>query len=534
MKEGLKTYNSCRLFAVLVASMAISVCAHADTPRLFLNIVIEGLDYDRLQQLMPHLGKNGFRRLVNTGVTVVSADYGTPLDNTAAIAMLMTGAAPSANGVGAEKVFDPVTGRCNSVFSDDKAMGTYTSETLSGKNLLVSTLADEVRIAGDGITYVYTVAPDAAGAIAISGHAVNSALWIDSYSGNWASSTYYKDVPTAIGARNKLSPLTSRLDTISWTPSLKNTRYEGIPEVLTHYPFRYTFPRTVTDRIENFKRSAMVNREVTDVAAELIELMHLGTHEGVDMVNVIYRLDGFRGGKQADMRYEMADSYIKVDAWLGSLITAAERKAPGAVAVMVAGIPSQSGMRRDDERWQIPSGEFSTRRALSLLNVYLMAKFGTGEWMKAYNNGWFYINNDLLSQSSVNPVQLRTMAAEFLSRMEGVKAVYTLDDVIAGRAGDNPQALRRNTVVSQSGDLLIEILPGWEINDDAAILPQTAAEQHVAHRDVPTVAPVFIMAPGLSAAKIDTPVDVRVITPTVSRILRIRSPNGASLPPLSL
>lgn len=534
MKEESKIYTSRRLFALLVASMAISVCAHADSPRLFLNIVIEGLDYDRLQQMLPYMGKTGFNRIINSGVTIASADYGTPLDHTAATAMLMTGAAPSSNGIGAEKVFDPVTGRYSSVFHDDKVMGTYTSETLSGRNLLVTTIADEVRIAGDGVTYVYTVAPDAANAIAMSGHAANSVLWIDNYSGNWASSTYYRDTPTAIGARNKLSPLTSRLDTISWTPSQKKVKYEGIPEALTHYPFRYTFPRTAADRLESFKESAMVNREITEVATELIELMQLGTHEGVDMLNVIYQLDAFRGGKQADIRYEIADGYIKVDAWLGSLIAAAEKKAPGAVAVMVAGVPSQTGMRRDDERWQIPSGEFSTRRALSLLNVYLMAKFGTGEWVKAYSNGWFYVNNDLLSHSSVNPVQLRTMAAEFLSRMEGVKAVYTLDDVIAGRAGDNPQGLRRNTVVNQSGDFLIEILPGWEIVDDAAIVPQSAVASHVAHRDVPSVAPVFIMAPSLAASKIDVPVDARVIAPTVSRILRIRSPNGASLPPLSL
>ena len=47
--------------------------------------------------------------------------------------------------------------------------------------------------------------------------------------------------------------------------------------------------------------------------------------------------------------------------------------------------------------------------------------------------------------------------------MAGVCRSFTLDDVLAGKAGNDAEAMRRNTVVGHSGDVFITITPGWEI-----------------------------------------------------------------------
>ena len=49
-----------------------------------------------------------------------------------------------------------------------------------------------------------------------------------------------------------------------------------------------------------------------------------------------------------------------------------------------------------------------------------------------------------------------------------------------------------------------------------------------------TCAPAFIIAPGVKPQKITSPIDAALLAPTVARILRIRSPNGARMMPLSL
>jgi hypothetical protein len=74
----------------------------------------------------------------------------------------------------------------------------------------------------------------------------------------------------------------------------------------------------------------------------------------------------------------------------------------------------------------------------------------------------------------------------------------------------------------------VTIAPGWqEINDDTNTdTPATTM------RAVSATAPAFILQPEGKPVTINTPVDARQIAPTVSGILRIRSPNGATMPRL--
>lgn len=170
---------------------------------------------------------------------------------------------------------------------------------------------------------------------------------------------------------------------------------------------------------------------------------------------------------------------------------------------------------------------------MSLLNMYLMAVHGTGQWVSGYHDGQVYLNADLIKQNNKDIAAMRSQAAAFLQRMSGVLQAYTIDQIITGTAPvDDPQGLRRNTTMAYAGDVFVQVIPGWKLQDDynrpGTTTPQTAAVAAL------TTAPVFILAPEVPAQTIGTPVDARRIAPTVTRQLRIRSPNGASRPPLSL
>ena len=43
-------------------------------------------------------------------------------------------------------------------------------------------------------------------------------------------------------------------------------------------------------------------------------------------------------------------------------------------------------MYATDPRFNIPTGEFSSKKAVSLLNMYLMALYGNGSWVNGYFN----------------------------------------------------------------------------------------------------------------------------------------------------
>jgi len=495
-------------------------------PQLVLGIVVDGLRADYLELLSECFGPDGFNKLLSEGVVIDDVDYGPGIDAAGATAMLYTGAEPAVNGIARATTYNIDRRTEEPTLFDASKIGNYTNETLSPAALRVSTLADELRIDGAGEAYAHAIAPDATRAIIMGGHAGNSAFWINDVNGQWATTTHYREVPTPVTARNYSKPLSLRIDTIRWTPSLPMEQYPALPASVRKYPFDHLFFSNEPDKYKIFKTAAPVNREITDLAVEYISAMQLGKRGALDMLSVGYTLVPFEGDKGSDTRPETMDAYIKLDSELARLLKAADAT-DGNTVVVLAGTPTTAPTTADAAMWQLPTGEFSARKALSLLNMYLIACHGNGEWVKAYHNGAFYLNHTLIDQKNINAEELRTEAAKFLMRMSGIAGAHTIDDILEGR---RDAAERRNTVVGSAADVYIDVIPGWTLVNDYET-PENPVRTTV--RASGTTAPVIIYAPGrLASTRLSTPVDSRRIAPTVARILRIRSPNGAALPAL--
>lgn len=518
--------------AMLVAAFSIVQVASAQAvtrrPSLVVGIVVDGLSMDYIELLRDQFGENGFRRLLEQGLAIPDVDYGTNVDATAATAMIFTGAAPEVNGIPAATVYNRDTRRSEPVLNDPSTIGNFTDETLSPKGIEASTLADEVRIDGGGVGYAYSIAPDAAQAIIMAGHAGNSAFWINDLTGKWATTTFYKDLPTAPQTANHTAPLQMRLDTLQWVPSVALDRYPDLPAHKKLYPFRNIFQRGQANRFKAYKNSPMVNRDITAMAADYLKTLALGKREATDMLSLGYTLQPYIYGREADARLELMDSYLRLDRDMARLFDAIDRQDPGMdrTLVFVAGTPLTRRQRRDDEKWAVPYGEFSSRKAVSLLNMYLMAIYGNGDWVSGYHDGQLFLNHKLIKDRGKDLGELRRESARFLTRMAGVRQAWTADDVIDRRAGEDPEVTRRNTYVPYAGDVVISIAPGWQETDDDS---DTERPQTIVRAGAP-IAPVFIMAPGVAPRTVTTGVDARAIAPTVAGILRIRAPNGASQP----
>lgn len=493
-------------------------------PQLVLSIVVDGLRSDYLELLGSYFGPDGFNKLMAGGVTLDQVEYGSGIDAAGAVAILYTGAEPAVNGIATSTTYSTERKMQLPTLSDPSKIGNYTTETLSPAALRVSTLADEIRIDGGGASYAHSLAADAARAIIMAGHAGNSAFWINDANGQWATTTYYLEVPTAVSARNFSQPLAARIDTIGWSPSLDVAAYPALPAHKRYYPFHHTF--TGQNKFRDLKTAAPANREVTDLAEEYIRTMRLGSRDAMDMLSVGYTVAPFSGSSDTGARLETMDAYLKLDRELARLLRAAE--AAGPTMVLLAGTPAPASTEADDPKWQLNTGEFSARKALSLLNMYLIARHGNGEWVTDYDRGAFYLNRKLIDEQNINLEDLRDDAAKFLMRMTGVANAYTIDDILEGR---RPASQRRNTVVASAPDVYVEVIPGWVVVDDFTE-PHNPVRTTV--RSGASVAPVIIYAPEhLESARLTTMVDARRIAPTVARVLRIRSPNAAAQPPLN-
>lgn len=505
------------------ASDSRPVTGSSKRPALLVNIIVEGLDGKYLGLLRESFERDGFGRLMSSAAYADDIEYGYVSNPVSSAAMLLTGSGAAVNGIPSELVYDAANGRLTDVFADESAMGNFTQTQVSPKAINVSTLSDEIRIDGAGAAKVAAFAPDHGLALLMAGHAGNTAAWIDSKSGKWATTTWYKETPQEISSRNYKLPLVSRLDTIRWIPAAKTLRLPWLPESKSKYPFTYVYPAKNTERVEAFKYSPLVNTEITDVAIEYLKSMSPKHGKGINVLNVGYRLSEYPYTRTSDTRAETADAYIRLDADLSRLFKAADAATgAGANVIMLSGIPAATPYRRDDEQWRIPWGKFSPQKAIGLLNMYLMAVHGNGEWVKGYNDRQFYLNRKLAKDKNLNIADLRDEAASFLSQMSGVVKAETLDKALSNDVAGNINA-------TYAGDILITVNPGWEIESVSTGGRNTHSG---VERSANVQMPFYILAPELGHEKIGNTIDARAIAPSVCRLLRIRSPGGASLSPV--
>ena len=517
-----KTLIVSLLTAASMVAPTSYVLAKESKPTLVLNITVEGLSESNLDLLRDLFTKEGFNLLYDKGVTIPNVVYGPNIDATAAISMIATGAAPTYSNIPGDTRFDAQTLTSRPILEDARGQ-------LSPAALAVSTLSDEIRIAEGGTNNVYSLAANPRQAVILAGHAGNAALWVNDVNGQWTSSSFYKDIPTSVTSTNYSTPLKSRLDTIRWAPALNVNAYPDIPQYKKTYPFKYSFLANDGNRYRAFMASPKGNEEIAREAGKLISALSLGKGEKTDMLSVAFTLAPYPYSKDFDSRLETLDAYVRLDQSLAALFKAVQDKGPGMdrTLVTLVGVPAPGYGKRDDERFNIPYGQFSVRKAASLLNVYLMALHGKGDWVAGFHNGQFHLNQKLISERDVDLQLIRRETAEFLKKMEGVCDAYTLNDILAG----NPQteAIRRNTAANYAGDVFVTIAPGWEVITDETA---TASARPMVSRLAATSYPAFLLIPNTEPATITGDIDACAIAPTVARLLRIRSPNAASATPI--
>lgn len=504
-----------------MAMMAARCHAASDRPTLVVGIMVDQLRTDYVEYLRPMFVESGFKLLADSGVYMRDVDFVIrPADAAAASAMVYTGAYPSANGVPGAVKFDPAKMALAEVLSS--------TDGLTAEPLRLSTIADELAIDGGGLGLIYSLGTDATQAVVTAGHAGNGAFWIDPNSGRWSSTAYYPTAPQAIQLRNTQRSLTQRIDTMQWKPLLKLEQYPGLPAQKKYYPFRHTFPRSDRNVYKLWAQTPLANAEVTDVAIDLLRSMKLGQRgDVIDMLNIAYTAAPYKAVKDGDYRLELEDTYLRLDRQIARLVSAIRQYAgTDRTLIFLTSTGYYDDATPDQPKYRIPSGEFSAKRAQSLLNAMYTAKYGNGDYVTGYYDGHFYLNQKTLDQKNVDADRAAAEGRDFLARMSGVSSAHTTADILTLAPTD---PLRLSIDPRTAGHIYITIQPGWNMTDDTRF-PATTSPVRLGAVSTPA----FIMAPGLEPQTISEAVSATQLAPTLSRLLRLRLPNGTTARSLPL
>ena len=523
-------YN--RLFSTLAVLLSL-YGAEAQTaqalPRIVVNVMIDQLRTDYMEAFSPLFGERGFRRLIREGCVYTQAEY--PFarpDRASATACLHSGASPYDNGIPSERWLDRQSLRPVYCVDDKKFSGHHTGENSSPQYLEVSTMGDELKVATEGKGIVISVSPFRDAAILSAGHAADGCFWLNDDSGQWCSTSYYGEFPFWALTYNRYQSLPDRINNIVWVPSndiVGNFNYfisGGKKNSFTH---RFKGERA----FRQFKTSGMLNDEVNRFAMHCISSAGMGLDAVTDMLSVTYYAGNYEHRSVSECPMELQDTYVRLDNALGQLIDGVEKcvgKNNALFVVTGTGYcdePVSAGL----SRYRIPAGTFDMQRAEMLLNMYLIAVYGQGNWVESSLGNEIYLNLKYIEQRNVNLTELLEMSSAFLIQLAGVKDVYTSQRLSLGAWTPGISKLRNAYNPRRSGDILVQISPGWSLTtiNASKSRPDVSRESYVPF-------PLFFMGTGFEACKVETPVSTDLVAPTVSKVLRIRSPNGCAQPPL--
>jgi len=517
------------LLAVLTVT-GVRAQQTTEPPKLVISIVVDQLRGDYLQYFSPTFGEKGFKRLMNEGLVYHRVNYGFPnVGQASSVATIYTGTYPYFHGIVADKKMDFESFREISILFDNTYLGNYTIDRFSPSALLSSTIGDELKVQTSGISNVYTIAPNAEAAILSAGKYGDAAFWLDDYTGNWATTTYYKNIPWYVDRYNSTQAPANNPDRV-WTPALVS--YSGFPYSKNDISFRHTISKNDRDKFLRFKQTPFINTEITNLASVFFEYADFGKRSYPDFLSITYYAGDYKSDNSKEFGWEIQDTYYRLDKEIEKLLDLADKKVGLKNTLVVLTSTGYYDYKVQSSKTYKPAGEttfdgnqFYPNRCTTLLNMYLVAIYGPGDWVKGYYNEQIYLNKKLIEDKKVDWNEILHKSAGFISQFSGIQDVTTFGQWFvndAGRAGD----FRRGMHKKISGDLFLELQPGW------VVVPENQAGKSDYKQNNSVLSPLFIWGANVKKADIYREIKATEIAPSLAFIMRIRPPNACREAPL--
>jgi hypothetical protein len=284
------------------------------------------------------------------------------------------------------------------------------------------------------------------------------------------------------------------------------------------------------DSVNRYRRlltTPSVNDEVNLLTEELLTQSGLGKDDTIDFLSLNYYAGTYMHQPLQTVEQELQAVYTNIDNCLGNLFDMLERKVGMShVLLCITSTGFTDPIYQDLTTYNIPTGEFFLNRCATLLNMFLMATYGEGEYVEHYYDQQIFLNHKLIENKHLDLADIQQKASEFLVQFSGVNEVYSAKQLLLAPYTERSERSRNSYHRKRSGDLVIEVLPGWQIINE-----QTQEKKIVSKAITPT--PLIILHPSFKAATINTPIVAECIAPTLANAIHIRAPNGCTAHPLS-
>ncbi len=550
------------LLSPIVALLAISAAATAqERPKLVLQITVDQLRGDLIQRYGAGLAEGGFNRLLNGGAVFADAHH--PHANTETIVghtTLATGAVPAVHGMVANLWFDRVAGTqfynvqdaefplvgASGVDADSEVDPTQRAATTDGRsprNILSSTISDEVALHFGPNARIFGVSVKDRGAISMAGHA-GQAYWFSKSEGRFVTSTFYRaDYPDWVDRWHD-KDLTASYAGKSWELSGPASTYQfehrDDQPWETDFPgFGRTFPHdwgTADDKYYTTRLTlSPAGDELTvDFTKALIDAEGLGADSVPDYLSVSLSSTDYVGHIFGPSSLEAEDNLRRLDATLADLLDHVDANIglENTLVVLSAdhGAPEHPGYLAT---LGIAAGTFVFEPQDTAPGMTrLKEKFGSS-WglIRNFSNPYLYLDHALIGEMGLDTAEVEAVLAEELERLPGIALAVSSTALRAGAVAPGPVTDRvlANFHKDRSGDIYVVFEPHWFVADFDGL---TVASAHGSPWTYDTHVPLIFMGPGVAPARILRRVETIDAAPTIAAYLGTKPPSGAFGRPL--
>jgi hypothetical protein len=424
-------------------------------PKLVLHITVDQLRGDLPMRFKDRLGKGGFRYLLESGTHYNNAHYQHANTETAVgHATLATGADPSRHGIVANDWIDQDTGEFvyNTEDGRHHIIGSQPKphEGVSPRNLLATTIGDELVVDSGGQSRVFSVSVKDRGAILPGGH-VGKAFWFSKSSGRFVTSTYYyDDYPEWVKQWNAAKPA-DRYKGKTWDLLHDRSSYiagniDDRPSEAAFAELGRTFPHALGDGSAKYfylilTLSPMGDELTLNFAKSLIENEKIGQGNATDYLAISFSSTDYIGHLFGPSSLETEDNILRLDQVLAELfqyvdqkigldetlvVLSADHGAPEAPEYM-----AEHGM----ETGRFPLDWFKKGSPLS---DALKKRFGRDDLVAVHSHPYLYLNLDAIADARLNMEEVERFVALEMMKVPGIAYAMTRSDLLAGRITESP------------------------------------------------------------------------------------------------
>ncbi|NII84018.1 MULTISPECIES: alkaline phosphatase PafA [unclassified Pedobacter] len=536
---------SCLIFSISIFSIALSSAqtkkpsttqakafpAEVARPKLVVGLVVDQMRWDYLYRYYNRYTNGGFKRLINEGFSVENTfiPY-TPTYTACGHTCIYTGSVPAVHGIIGNDWYDPETKK-NVYCTEDSSVSTVGSTpssegNMSPKNMLTTTITDELRLATNFRGKVIGISLKDRGSILPAGHAANAAYWYQGSTGNWITSTYYmKEVPTWIADYNKLK-LANKFYAKNWeTLYPMNTYVNSTADEKAYEGKASTFPHQLTQNIDkNFDaiRSTPYGNTITlDLAKLAILSEDLGQDNITDFLAVSCSSTDYVGHAYGPNSVEAEDTYLRLDKDFEEFFNYLDKKVgKGNYTVFLTADHGAAHVPGFMQENKLPSGVVSDRDIANKLNAYLNDKFKVNNVVLKSQNNQIIFDHDKTDKGDVSFDVIKSASVEFLKRLDGFQNAVD----IAKISQSTLQEIQKKMIINgynarRSGDIYYVLQPNW-FNGGSTGTTHGNWNPYDSH------IPLVFMGWGIKPGASNKTHYMTDIAPTLAALLHIQMPNG--------